>query len=141
MSQTPTPLEYATPRRDPMVRKVGLAQRRIMWVILAAIALTVSFAVGAAITPQSGPAMFVVIGVLALCRLAIFVLMVIGVYQLASALEAGTVACVLYCIGMIIPCINLIILLVVNQQATNLLKRNGIKVGLMGASVADLPLG
>jgi hypothetical protein len=33
----------------------------------------------------------------------------------------------------------LIVLLVVNQQATTLLRKNGIKVGLMGARVSDLP--
>jgi hypothetical protein len=124
-----------------MIRKVGLAQRRIMWIILVAILLIISFVFGAAITPHNGPAMFLVFGLLTVIRLAFIVFMMIGVYQLAAALEAGTLACVLYCIAMIIPCINLIVLLVVNQQATTLLKRHGIKVGLMGASVADLPMG
>ncbi len=118
-----------------------MAQRRIMWIILGAILLLVSFGAGAAITPTSGPAMFIVIGMLALLRLGMLALMMIGVYQLASALGSGTVTCVLYVIGMLIPFVSLIILLVVNQKATNLLKHHGIKVGLMGPQLADLPLG
>lgn len=139
--QQPATLEYAKPRTDPVVRRVGLAQRRIMWIILGAILLLVSFGMGAAITPTSGAAMFLVLGLLLVLRLGMLVLMMIGVYQLASALGSGTGTCVLYVIGMLIPLVSLIILLTVNQKATNLLKRNGIKVGLMGAKVSDLPLG
>jgi hypothetical protein len=40
---------------------------------------------------------------------------------------------------MIIPCVSLIVLLVVNQQATKILTQNRIKVGLMGARLSDLP--
>ena len=42
-------------------------------------------------------------------------------------------------IAMFVPLLNLIVLILVNQEATGLLRKNGIRVGLMGASLADLP--
>jgi hypothetical protein len=41
---------------------------------------------------------------------------------------------ILYALLMIIPCINLIVLLVVVSRATNALRQGGIKVGFFGAS-------
>jgi hypothetical protein len=38
----------------------------------------------------------------------------------------------------LIPCVSLIIIVVVNTQATGLLQRNGVRVGLFGARMADL---
>jgi hypothetical protein len=143
---TPVGLQYATPMSGSSValrvRAVGLAQRRIMWVILAAILLAVSFAGGSVMAEAVGnnraAALAVGIGML-VGRLAIIVLMMIGVYQLAAALGASMTTRVLYTIAMLIPCVGLIILLIVNQQATSLLREHRIKVGLMGAHVADLP--
>jgi hypothetical protein len=138
--QRPPTLAYATPQTNPYVRQVGLAQRRIMWIILGAILMTASFVGGAVITPTSGSAQIVVIGLLLVLRLAMIALMMIGVYQLASALRYGVASCVLYTIGMLVPLVSLIILLSLNQKATNVLRHSGIKVGLMGARLSDLPL-
>jgi hypothetical protein len=136
-------LGHATPQAGSPVRIVGLAQRRIMWVILAAIVLTISFAasggIAAAVAGSGAAVFFVVIALISIMRLAILVLMMIGVFKLAAALGKGTGACVVYTIAMIIPLINLILLLTLNQKATTLLKSAGIRVGLMGPALADLP--
>ena len=44
------------------------------------------------------------------------------------------------CLGILslVPCVGLIILLIVNGKATNILKQNGIKVGLLGARVSSI---
>ena len=128
---------YATPQR---LRAVGLAQRRIMWVILAGLLLGFSFVGGSAMLmpPDQEPSIVAIVA-LALVRIALVVLMMIGVDRLAEAQGASTTARVLYTIGMLVPLVNLIILLILNQQATALLKYHNIKVGLMGARVADLP--
>ena len=44
------------------------------------------------------------------------------------------------CFGIltIVPCVGLIMLLVVNSKATEVLKKNGIKVGLLGANLSDI---
>jgi hypothetical protein len=41
---------------------------------------------------------------------------------------------IIYAIAMIIPCINLLTLLVIISRATKALKEGGVKVGLLGAS-------
>jgi hypothetical protein len=38
----------------------------------------------------------------------------------------------------LVPCVGLIMLLVINGKATAVLKNNGIRVGLLGASLSDL---
>ena len=40
----------------------------------------------------------------------------------------------------LIPCLGLLALLRVNAKATNVLQQNGIKVGLLGANPATIPL-
>ena len=132
-----TPLQSATPQAMSAVRAVGLAQRRIMWVILGAVLLMFSFPVGGYLMAATGA--LAMIAVLGLARLAILALMMIGVYQLSAALGKSMATRVLFVIAMLLPLIGLIVLLVVNQQATNLLRRHNIRVGLMGPRVADLP--
>ena len=146
--QMPQPLQYASalpPSPLAMVRAVGLAQRRIMWVILGAMIVTLSFVMGSAITqaiaPRGSAVVEMALGVsLAVVRIAMAVWMMFAIYKLAAALGYGMFGCVMYVIGMLIPCINILILLGINQQATGLLKSHRIRVGLMGARVADLPL-
>ncbi len=135
----PPILPYAAPRADPGLYKIAVAQRRIMWIILCAILLMVSFAFGAAITP-SGNGAIVVIAIISLLRVGIVVMMMVGIYQLSAALGNSTGTSVLFVIGMLIPCVSLIILLVINQKATKTLTDNNIKVGLMGARLSDIPL-
>lgn len=57
---------------------------------------------------------------------------------LLSTKVYGTVQGVLLAILTLIPCIGLIVLLIINSKATNVLKANGIKVGLLGANPADV---
>jgi hypothetical protein len=98
-----------------------------------------SFGAGSAVMPTSQAAAIVMVAVLLLGRVAIIALMMVGVYQLAAALGMGMTTRVLFVLAMLVPLVNLIVLLVVNQQATALLRRHNIKVGLMGPRVADLP--
>jgi hypothetical protein len=135
-------LQYATPQATSQVRAIGLAQRRIMWVILAALLLTLSFPVGGyLVSPMMGnnSVAMAVIAVFALGRLAILAMMMIGVFQLATALGHGMVARILFLIAMFVPLVNLIVLLSINGQATRILRHHNIRVGLMGPRVADLP--
>jgi hypothetical protein len=45
---------------------------------------------------------------------------------------------VLFGLATLLPCIGLIALLAINQRATGVLTQNGIKVGLMGASLSQV---
>lgn len=57
------------------------------------------------------------------------------IYKLAAAIRSS--AAWLYIILAFIPLISLLALLHINQKATKKLQANGVKVGLMGARMAD----
>ena len=42
-------------------------------------------------------------------------------------------------VAAFVPCLGLIVMLVVSGKATSILKANGIKVGLLGASPSSVP--
>lgn len=65
--------------------------------------------------------------------LAAAVMAVFGLAKVCSALGYHVVSTVLLCVTMIIPLLNLIILFVVNRQATARIREAGFEVGLMGA--------
>ena len=57
-------------------------------------------------------------------------LLAIKVYSTGIGVLLGILA--------LIPCIGLLVLLVVNIKATGILKKNGIKVGLLGANLSKI---
>lgn len=57
---------------------------------------------------------------------------------LLSAKVYGTVQGILLAFCTLIPCIGLLVLLRINAKATNVLRANGIKVGLLGANPANI---
>ncbi|MCX5758388.1 MAG: hypothetical protein NTU83_07780 [Candidatus Hydrogenedentes bacterium] len=60
------------------------------------------------------------------------------IYRLAAALRSS--AAWVYIILAFIPLVGLFALLHINSNATNRLKENGIKVGLMGARMVDFDM-
>ena len=58
------------------------------------------------------------------------ILLAMRVYGLILGILLGILA--------LIPCLGLLILLMINGKATTILKENGLKVGLMGANLADV---
>ena len=100
-----------------MVRNVGMAQRLLLWAILASIV---------------GP--FVPFAFIAIIPFLLYC-----VYRLAKALQLSTAASVLYLLAMFIPLVSLICLLILNRKAISLLRANGIRVGFMGVKPSDLP--
>ncbi|MFI4911534.1 MAG: hypothetical protein ACIAQZ_07690 [Sedimentisphaeraceae bacterium JB056] len=78
---------------------------------------------------------FIVLGFLALlyppAQLIIGVLQIVFVYKLAKATDA--LAPWLYVIACFIPLIVLIALFKLSSNATNILRENGVKVGVLGA--------
>jgi hypothetical protein len=68
---------------------------------------------------------------------SLFVFWCVKVYKLASALQAGPAF--LWVVGMLIPCFNYVIVLILSQKAGNFLKASGVKVGFLGADTSTLP--
>jgi hypothetical protein len=57
-------------------------------------------------------------------------LLATNVYSTAVGVVCGLLA--------LIPCIGLITLLIINSKATGILRQNGIRVGFLGANLAEL---
>ena len=136
----PLVLNYASPMPAMQIRQVARAQRQIMRVILIAILAMVmmpAMAYSTAGLPVPEALALLVVGG---AMLAVVAMMMISVYNLTAALQMGMTSRVLILIGMITPYINILLLLIINQMATKLLRRNSIRVGLMGAKLSDWPV-
>lgn len=70
-------------------------------------------------------------------RLSRFVPWTILVILLAANVYNSTIVGIILGLLCLIPCAGLLVLLGINQQATRLLKKNGIKVGLIGADLSQ----
>lgn len=128
---TPNPLQYATPvSNQPMLnlRLIAQRQRTLMFCILFyIIALLLQF-----IIPGNAKMVASAVGLAAIVTAAVFLFMLaITLYGTGTGVVLGILT--------LIPCVGLIILLVVNNNATNTLSRHGIKVGLMGANLRQFP--
>jgi hypothetical protein len=113
---------------DNTLYYIALHQRRVIMCFAALLVCYLSQGVARAVNP-------IIAVPLSLMTLTALIFAVISVYRLARSL--GYMA-ILYAIGMIIPCINLLVLLVVVSRATTALRKGGVKVGLFGVSKKTL---
>ena len=133
MSSIPPPLQpqqlsYATPAPRNDLRVIANRQRSIMLCILAYIILIVlQFALP--------PALRLFLGI---AVLAVAITAAVYVFMLAMALY-NTAAGIVLGILTLVPLVGLIVLLVINGKATTILRSHGIKVGLMGADMNQVP--
>ena len=74
---------------------------------------------------------------ISLGSLVVGVFATVFIFMLATKVYS-TVVGVLLGVLTLIPCLGLIVLLSVNAKATGILRKNGIKVGLLGANVAEI---
>jgi hypothetical protein len=106
------------------LRDIARHQRTINLMILAQFLLYLA----AAATREVDGSAFVV----GLVALVILALSLLATFRLAGTLYTTPMA-ILYGILMFAPCIGLIVLLLLNQEATRRLRNAGFKVGLLGA--------
>lgn len=114
--------------KNETLYNVALHQRRVLMCFLALLMFNIAQLTVSAAFPMVAP-------ILGVGSLAAMIFGVFAVYRLAKTL--GYTA-ILYAISMIIPCINLLTLLVVISRATKVLKEGGVKVGLLGVSRATI---
>ena len=133
--QSPQPYAYGPQTGMPggqdreKMRSVARYQRLVIYALLANIGLNiVSFATQGAMAGQGG--MIIALAILA-GALAVIAFSITSMFLLANTLHNPAIG-VLCAILMIIPCVALITLLVINQQATTFLTTRGVKVGFMG---------
>ena len=114
-------------------RKIASAQKYVIFAILAYIIV----AIAAAFTMNKVD--MDTAAILGLGVIAIVIFGLVSAFRLASH-TSGMLTAVFCLVGMLIPfpLIGLIILVVLNQKATKLLKQNGWKVGLLGAKKLEV---
>ena len=79
-------------------------------------------------------------GAMGLVALGLWIFSIVTLAKLKLAMGRSTVSVVLSCIGMLIPCINLLILIFANQSATIMLKFYGVSVGFFGVDSQALEM-
>jgi predicted Zn finger-like uncharacterized protein len=117
------------------VRAVAWFQKAIILCILANLA-TIPIRVG--LETMGGDAGLLGLIILLVYYLAVAITATVFVFMLAVKIYSSGVG-VLLGILTLIPCIGLIVLLIINARATSILKKHGVRVGLLGANSADLP--
>jgi hypothetical protein len=114
--------------------RVAKAQRLVIGLFaVSLLGLPMSFIAGATVG-LGGSINFIWIPV----ALGLRVATAVAVYRLAAAL--GSKLAVLWAIGSIVPnCIGFVVLLVISNNASEFLKKNGISVGFLGTTVPETP--
>ena len=109
------------------LRSVAQFQKGILVCILIyLVAVVAQFAIPQDVRPLVGLGVLVV----GLVGTVFVFLLATKVYNVGIGILLGILT--------LIPCLGLIVLLVVNGKATSILKRNGIKVGLLGADLSQI---
>ena len=72
---------------------------------------------------------------IAFWQISVVIFQLVSIYKLGRAPQLFAW---LYLLGAFVPCISLIVLLVINGKATGALQKAGIRVGLLGARLADV---
>jgi len=115
------------------LRLVSKRQRFLIWCILLSIVVTcLPFGIG----PYLNNGLVIVAWIILIWAMRITI--IVGVVLLMSALGRHIVWRVLYCLFCLVPLINLILLLLINNHANKVLKKAGVRVGLMGARDEDV---
>lgn len=124
-SLAPPPQTY-DPRRGIDLREVAKRQRSLLWYVLASLLIQVALCTGGfAFHP-------ILAAATGLAFWTLQIIIIVGVVRLLIALGVNVVWCVISALLLLAPCINLLLLLAINRQATSALKKAGLRVGLMG---------
>lgn len=117
------------------LRKVAKRQRTLLWFVLALVVLNVLSVVNPVVAPAARPwatgGQFVLM-------IAVQLAALITIVQLLSALGVHVAWCIVCGLIMLAPCINILLLLAINQRATSALTRAGLKVGFLGVSAEQV---
>ncbi|HTM53994.1 MAG TPA: hypothetical protein VL175_08195 [Pirellulales bacterium] len=116
------------------LKKVAQNQRGVLACILAEILIVVAQIV---LRPMVGPDSELLAVLAPIALLASGVLAAVFVFRLAVNVYHPAVGASLGILALI-PCIGLVALLTINAKANDVLRQNGIHVGLMGARASDL---
>jgi hypothetical protein len=103
------------------ILQVALSQKKVLWFLLGS-----QLIVPVALVPSVGP--IIALGLAG--GLAFYI------YKMAEAV--GSWVPLLWALASLVPLLGIIVLLIINQMATMVLKNANIRVGLMGANKEDI---
>jgi multidrug transporter EmrE-like cation transporter len=115
------------PQGSPDARQVATGQRILigaMAIVVLSLGLDWLFVADGPIERMAGNAL----------SLASIALSIVGIFVLGHALRSPMPVRIVYAVLMVIPVVNLLILGLVNLEATKVLRDAGYKVGFLGAS-------
>lgn len=132
-----TPVLFRNQPPGADLRKVARAQRRLLYcvglMILVQIASALLYSVPARLSVVEP------LDALVSCSgLILSVVALVFAVQLMAATGTHILLRILLIVLLFAPCINLIVLLGINHRATKLLRRVGVRVGLLGARDEDV---
>jgi hypothetical protein len=124
------------PRKSPAdLRTIAWSQKIIILCILVEVLIFVFRAVLSFVVP---PELALVTGLVLLgLYLLVGITATVCVFIMALKVYSPVVG-VLLALLTLIPCIGLIVLIIINTTATGIMQQHGIRVGLLGANMADL---
>ncbi len=118
---------------------VAVAQRQLILLIAASLLVQAAYLVlPRVLGGMNTDLMMVFSAVFGLAHLMIFVLSIVLCARLARRTGAGAVFLVLTVLIMLLPCLNLLWLLMVNGRATRHIQAAGVRVGFFGVARDDL---
>ena len=119
------------PARAPNLKLVARTQRQLLWLILIMIGVQLWLATAPRTmnAGNTGQTLLIASGIASVIVQLVGIALVV---RMASAEGSHWSTCVLYAILMLVPCINVLVLVHVNQRATTMLKDRGVRIGLMG---------
>jgi hypothetical protein len=124
----PTPLNYAAPPQRNDLRVIAVRQKAVIYSVLGYVVLIIGLI---SLSDELGAvAGFLAIGVMLIAAVFVFMLSM-TVYNPVMGIVLGILT--------LIPLVGLVVLAIINSKATNILRENGIHVGLMGADSRQIP--
>jgi hypothetical protein len=125
------------PNHRERLRAIAIAQRRVNLAVLAYLCL-VGGNIAMLVLGQQFPGFALLfITLIRITAIGVIIFGAITVYRLAALLR-GSVVAILYVIGLLIPCVGLLLLLTLSQKATKILQSEGVRVGLLGADPSSI---
>jgi len=115
--------------------KVAKLQTTLIWIVLLSI-LCIVFVMGMLIT---GTGNIIIILLLLGCFVLFQFVAYFQALRLSSAIDRGILLPTLLIFGFVIPILSLVMLVIISNQATRMLKVTGVKQGLMGVPRPEYP--
>ena len=145
-SESPQEHQPEAPVPDPGAPEVNLyaiarAQRgmnlALLFGILSYVVLLIASAAGE--NAEAEPELWSIIAIMvsSVFAMACYIMLIVSFVKLSVALH-GKTGCALALL-VFIPCVNYLVVLILSGQATSVLRKHGLKVGLLGANPNDVP--